>query len=49
MKLLYSFILERQNIIPEYGFSLTHIFPLYGRIRVRENPYSGIFYAVSSK
>ena len=29
----------------EYGFSLTRILP-YGTIRVSENPYSRIFYAV---
>ena len=43
----------------EYGFSLTRILPskgrivdsvfLYGRIRVSENPYSRIFYAVENK
>ena len=30
--------------MPEYGFFLTRIFPyLYRNIRVRENPYYGIF------
>ena len=40
----------------EYGFSLTRILPykdnilsLYGRIRVSENLYSRIFYAVLNK
>ena len=40
----------------EYGFSLTlilsyndNILSLYGRIRVSENPYSRIFYAVLNK
>ena len=42
--------------MPEYEFSLTQIFSLYGKIRmimflygeirVRENPYSNIFYVV---
>ena len=47
--------------MPEYGFSLTRIFPhkdrivestvlsLYGKIRVSENPYFGIFYSVTVK
>ena len=41
--------------MPEYGFPLTHSFlyderiegsALYWKIQVRENLYSGIFYAV---
>ena len=35
----------------ECRFSLTHIFPIlsfYGNIRVRENPYSRIFFAVTN-
>ena len=45
--------------VPEYGIPLTLIFPykvrivdsmsLYGKLRVRESPYSGIFYAVSKQ
>lgn len=44
--------------ISGYGFPLTRIFPykedrpadsvlIYGNIRLRENPYSGIFYAMN--
>ena len=35
--------------MPEYWFSLiqeSKSLPLYGKIRVRENQYSGIFYGV---
>ena len=41
--------------MPEYGFSLTCIFPhkdrigIYGKIRVNENLNSGIFYPVTLK
>ena len=38
--------------MPEYGFSLTRIFPkimsLYGKIQVRGNPYYGLLYSVNS-
>ena len=37
--------------MPEHGFSLARIFPckdtLYGKIRNKEHPFCGIFYAVN--